>query len=88
MFRKLMLAAVMAAAAAPALAAPQVTIKVDRMDPQAVHIAINHAAQQACSQALSNETTLVQFYTHADCIRATVADAETRYAAMRGLASR
>ena len=88
MLRKFAIAAAIAAFAAPAMAGTQVTVNVAGLDAKAAHAAIVHAAQQACRAELANETSLVVFYTHADCISAAVASAEARYASMQGLASR
>jgi hypothetical protein len=88
MIRKFAIAAAIAAIAAPAFAGTQVTINVAGLDAKTAHAAIVQAAQQACRAELAGESSLVQFYTHADCVTSTVATAEAKYAAMRGLASR
>ena len=88
MIRKFAIAAAIAAFAMPAFAGTQVTINVAGLDAKSAHAAIEQAAQQACRAELANETSLVQFYTHVDCMNATVAAAEAKYVSMRGLASR
>jgi hypothetical protein len=88
MFRKLALAATIAAFAVPAFADSQVTVHVAGLDAKAAHAVIVQAAQQACRAELANQSTLVKFYTHAECITDTVNTAEAKYASMRGLASR
>jgi hypothetical protein len=89
MFRTLALAGAAAALALPAFAAPaQVTINVAKLDAPAAHKAIAQAARQACFAAFGDETSLVTYYARPECVRRTVADAETKYAAMRALASR
>jgi len=88
MIRKIALAAAIAAFAVPAFAGTSVTINVAGLDSKAAHEAIVHAAQTACRSALADQTLLVQFYTRSDCISDTVATAEAKYAAQRGLASR
>jgi hypothetical protein len=90
MFRTLALAAAVAALAVPAFAAPatQVTINVAGMDAKTAHAAILHAAQQACQAEFADSSDLVKFYARPDCISGAVATAETKFAAMRGLASR
>lgn len=88
MIRKFAIAAAFAAFAAPAMAGTQVTVNVAGLDAKSAHTAIVQAAQQACRAELATDSSLVQFYTHADCINATVSTAEAKYASMRGLASR
>ena len=89
MFRTLALAGALAALALPALAAPtEVSINVAKLDAPAVHKAIAEAARQACTAEFAEQTTLVTYYGRPECIRHTVATAEAKYAAMRGLASR
>jgi hypothetical protein len=90
MFRTLALAAAVAAFAVPALAAPatQVTINVAGMDAKTAHAAIVQAAQQACRAELADYSDLVKFYARPACLSATVATAQAKFAAMRGLASR
>jgi len=89
MIRKFAIAAAFAAFAVPAMAgSTQVTVNVAGLDAKAAHAVILQAAQQACRAELAQDSSLVQFYTHADCISATVATAEAKYASMRGLASR
>ena len=89
MLRTLALAGAVAALALPAFASPaQVKIDVAKLDAPAVHKAIAQAARQACFAEYADQTTLVSFYARPDCVRRTVAKAESDYAAMRGLASR
>jgi hypothetical protein len=88
MIRKLAITAAIAAFAVPAFAGTQVTVKVAGLDAKSAHTAIVHAAQKACRAELADQTTLVQFYTHADCITGAVNTAEAKYASMRGMASR
>ncbi len=88
MIRKFAIAAAFAALAVPAFAGTQVTVNVAGLDAKAAHAVILQAAQQACRAELAQDSSLVQFYTHADCISATVATAEAKYASMRGLATR
>jgi hypothetical protein len=89
MLRTLTLAGAVAALALPAFAAPaQVKIDTAKLDAPAVHKAIAEAARQACFAEYADQTTLVAFYTRPDCVRRTMAKAESDYAAMRGLASR
>ena len=83
----LALAGAVAALALPAFAAP-VSINVAKLDAPAVHKAIAEAARQACTAEFAEQTTLVTYYGRPECIRHTVATAEAKYAAMRGLASR
>jgi hypothetical protein len=88
MFRKLSLAAVLAAVAFPAFADTTVKVNVAGLDAKAAHALIYRAAQEACRIELSGETSLVQFYNRPICLRAAIAKAETDYSAMQGLASR
>ena len=88
MFRKLALAAAVAAFAVPAFAATQVTINVAGLNAKSAHAVIVQAAEKACRTEMADQSALVQFYTHADCITDTVNQAEAKYASMRGLASR
>jgi len=88
MFRKLALAATIAAFAAPAFAGTAVTINVAVLDAKAAHAMIVKAAQQACQAELADQSTLVKFYTHGECVSDTVNQAEAKYASMRGLATR
>lgn len=88
MIRTLAIAALLGAVAAPAFAGTQVTINVAKLDAPAVHKAILRAAQATCAADFADQTPLVTYYGRPDCVRRTVAKAETDYAAMRGLASR
>ena len=89
MFRTFALAAVVAAIALPALADPTaVPVNVAGMDSKAAHTAIVHAAQQACRAAFADSSQLVTFYARPDCITHAVAQADAKFASMRGLASR
>jgi hypothetical protein len=88
MFRKLALAAAVAAFAVPAFAATQVTINVTGLDAKSAHAVIVQAAEKACRTELADQSGLAQFYTHAECVNAAVNEAEAKYASMRGLASR
>jgi hypothetical protein len=88
MFRTLALAVLAGAVAAPALAATQVTIDVAKLDAPAVHKAILRAARDTCESDFGDTSALVRYYVQPECIRHTVATAEAKYAAMRGLASR
>jgi hypothetical protein len=88
MFRKLVLAAAFAAIAIPAAAETTVTVKVAGLDAKAAHAAILQAAQVACRAELADQSSIVRSYTQPDCIRSAVATAETKYADMRGLATR
>ena len=89
MLRTLALAGAVAALALPAFAAPaKVTINVAKLDTASAHKAILEAAREACFNEFATETSTVTFYARPDCMRRTVAKAETDYAAMRGLASR
>ena len=88
MFRKFALAATVAAFAVPAFATTQVSVKVSGLDAKSAHEAIVQAAQKACRAELADQTMLVRFYTHAQCIDSAVNEAEAKYAVMRGLASR
>jgi hypothetical protein len=88
MFRKLVLASALAAIALPVAAETSVTVKVTGLDAKAAHAAILQAAQQACRKELADQSTLIRLYTQPDCIRSAVAVADTKYADMRGLATR
>jgi hypothetical protein len=88
MHRKIFLAAALVAAAAPAFADTAVKVNLAGMDAKAAHAAIQRAATVACRIELANESSLVRFYNNPTCVQDTVAAAETKYAAMRGLASR
>jgi hypothetical protein len=88
MFRKFALAATVAAFALPAFAGTEVTVNVAGLDAKAAHVVIVQAAQKACRAALADQSTLVKFYTHAECINDSVNQAEAKFASMRGLASR
>jgi len=88
MFRKFALAATIAAFAVPAFASTQVTVNVAGLDAKSAHAVIVQAAQKACQAELSDQSALVRFYTHSECITDTVKEAEAKYASMRGLASR
>jgi hypothetical protein len=88
MFRKLVLATAFAALAVPALADTAVTVNVGGLDAKSAHAVIFQAAQQACRLELADQTQLVQYYNRPACLHSAVAKAETKYAAMRGLASR
>jgi UrcA family protein len=88
MIRKIALAAAIAAFAVPAFADSQVTVNVAGLDAKAAHAVIVQAAQKACRAELADQSTLVQFYTHSECITSTVNQAEAKFASMRGLASR
>ena len=87
MFRILALAAAVGDVALPALAAP-VTINVANLDAPQAHAAIARAAQQACTAEFADSSALVRFYAAPDCVSHTIAKAEAKFAAMRGLASR
>jgi hypothetical protein len=88
MFRKLALAATIAAFAVPAFADSAVTVNVAGLDAKTAHAVIVQAAQKACRAELADQSALVKFYTHAECITDTVNVAEAKYASMRALASR
>jgi hypothetical protein len=89
MFRTLALASAVAALALPAVAGTtSVTINVAKLDAPAVHQAIARAAKQTCTAQFADSSALVRFYATPDCVSHTVATAEAKYAAMRGLASR
>ncbi|HTX50507.1 MAG TPA: hypothetical protein VME40_14060 [Caulobacteraceae bacterium] len=88
MLRKFMLAAALAAVAAPALADTAVTVKLSGLDPKTAHDVIYHAAQKACRTELASETDLVKFYVLPNCLDETMARAEAKYSEMRALASR
>jgi hypothetical protein len=88
MLRKILLAAALAATAAPALADTKVVVNLAGMDAKAAHAIILHAAQLACRTELSEDTDLVRFYARPVCLDNTVARAEAKYQEMRGLASR
>ena len=88
MFRKLALAAAVAAFAVPAFAGTAVTVNVAGLDAKAAHAVILQAAQKACRSELADQSALVRFYTHSECITDTVNEAEAKFASMRGLASR
>jgi hypothetical protein len=82
MYRKLMLAAVLAATAAPAFADTAIEVNIAGLDPQAVHTAILRAAQSACFTELREDGPMVQLWYRPICIRAAVADGEQKYDAM------
>jgi hypothetical protein len=88
MFRTLALAGAVAALSAPAFAGTQVTINVAKLDAPAVHQAIARAAKQTCAAEYAGWSATVRFYATPDCVSHTIATAEAKYAAMRGLASR
>jgi hypothetical protein len=88
MFRKFVLATAFAALAVPAFADTAVTVNVGGLDARAAHAVIYHAAQEACRAELADQSQLVQYYNHPGCLHSTIAKAEAKYAAMRGLASR
>ena len=88
MFRKLVLAAAFAAIAIPAAAETTVRVNVAGLDAKAAHTVILQAAQVACRTELAEQSSLIRSYTQPDCIRSAVATAETKYADMRGLATR
>ena len=88
MFRSFVLAAALAAIALPAAAHTVVTVNVAGLDAKAAHAAIVGAAQAACRIELRDETDNVRFYARPTCIASAVATAETKYASLRGLASR
>ena len=88
MLRKILLAAALGAVAVPAFADTAVKVSVGGLDDKAAHAAIFHAAQLACRVELAQESDVVQFYNRPTCVQAATADAETKYAAMRALASR
>jgi hypothetical protein len=88
MFRKLLLTGAFAAVALPAAAQTEVTVKVAGLDAKAAHEAIYHAAQVACRAELADESDIVAFYVRPVCLRAAIADAEAKYAAMRQVATR
>ena len=88
MFRKLALAAAVAAFAVPAFAGTAVTVNVAGLDAKAAHAVILQAAQKACRAELADQSMLVRFYVHSECITDTVNEAEAKFASMRGLASR
>jgi hypothetical protein len=88
MFRKLALAAILAAAAFPALAETAVTVNLAGLDAKAAHAAILHAAQVACRAELSDQSDTIRFYTRPACIQSAATTAEAKYLSMRGLASR
>jgi hypothetical protein len=88
MIRKLAITAAIAAFAVPAFAGTQVTVNVAGLDAKSAHVAIVQAAQKACRTELADESSLVRFYTHSDCVTAAVTTAEAKYASMRGMASR
>ena len=88
MFRKFALAAAVAAFAVPAFAGTEVTVNVAGLDAKSAHAVIVQAAQKACQAELADQSSLVKFYTHAECITDSVNQAEAKFASMRGLASR
>ena len=88
MFRSFALAAALGAVALPAFAGTAVTINMAGLDAKAAHAAIVHAAQAACRTELADETTIVQYYARPECVHGAVVTAETKYSAMRSLASR
>jgi hypothetical protein len=88
MLRNILLAAAFGAVAVPAFADTAVRVSVAGLDAKAAHTAIFHAAQLACRVELAQESDVVRFYNRPACVQAAIADAETRFSAMRGLASR
>ena len=88
MFRTLILAGAAAALALPAFAGTQVNVNVAKLDAPAAHKAIASAAKQACAAEFVQSSALVRFYAAPDCVSHTIATAEAKYVAMRGLASR
>jgi hypothetical protein len=88
MFRTLALAGAVAALSAPAFAGTQVTINVANLDAPAVHQAIARAAKETCAAEFVGWSSTVRFYASPECVSHTIATAEAKYAAMRGLASR
>ena len=86
MYRKLMLAAALAATAAPAFADTSIAINVAGLDPATAHAEIYQAAQVACRAELAEWSLIVQFYAHPICMRETIAKAEADYEAMNNAA--
>jgi len=88
MIRKIVLAAAVAALAAPAFADTAVTVNLTGLNAKTAHEVIYHAAQKACRLEMVGDSDLVAFYARPTCLDRTIARAEAKYAAMRGLASR
>ena len=80
MLRKILLAAALAATAAPALADTKVVVNLAGMDAKAAHAKIVRAAEAACSAVL-NDGAVVRYYEMSPCISDAVAAAEAKYAA-------
>ena len=85
MFRTLVLAAALGAMALPAAAA-SVTINVAGLDAKAAHAKIVQAAATACGIELSDDSTVVQYYTHAACVTDAAAKAEAKVEANQRVA--
>lgn len=77
MLRTLLLTAALGALALPAAAATYVKVNVSGLDAKAAHVAIVHAATEACQIELRGVSDLERYYGHVDCIKSAVARAET-----------
>ena len=79
MLKSLVIAAALAATAAPTFAA-SVTVNISGLDAKAAHAKIERAAEDACRVAMSEESPVAQYYDHAACVSEAVSTAETKLA--------
>jgi len=77
MLKSLVIAAALAATALPTFA-ESVTVNISGLDAKAAHAKIEKAAEDACRVAMSEESSVAQYYDHAACVGDAVSTAETK----------